>query len=143
MRMIMLSLAMALTFAACRPDYEPTDSPPTSVPSVLPPLYEADSYEELVEQNWTAIADDAPSIAFEEFAKAVEANKDPSEDLEDVYAALFAIASQHAFIQGEALNDRYFLAAAALSCWWHPPGALAPATDWMSMRPGLISNASE
>ena len=143
MRIVVSSLALALAVTSCRPPYPSVEPIRTSTPSVLSPLYEAESYKELVEDNWTAIADETPSVTFLEFAEKVEANSLPSEDLEDIYATLFAIASQHAFVQGESLDGRYFLAAAALSCWWHPPGSLPPSTDWISRRPALISDASE
>lgn len=143
MRIIASGLLLALTVTACRPNSEPTEPGGKSISPALSPLYETDSYQELVEENWTARASDPPSIDFSVFAEALLANRGPTEDLEDVYAAVFAIASQHAFAQSDTLDGRYFLVAAALSSWWHPPGTPTPNTEWVSRRPGLISSASE
>jgi len=129
---------LLIMLISCRPSYEAPS--PTSI---LSPTYQVDSYKVLVESNWLGFADEAPIVTFAEFDAIVEASKSPSEDIEDVYATIFAIASQHALAQRKPLEDEYFIVAAELACWWHPPGSLPSSSEWISTRPYVISLASE
>ena len=144
-RLSAISLLLILTLVSCRPPYPV--SIPTPVPEVQPPVlsptYQVDSYKDLVERNWSELVEEPPILTFTEFEAAVDANRLPSEDAEDVYATIFAIASQYAFVQQEPLRGDHFVIAARLVCWWHPPGSPPPLAEWTSRRPYVISNAAE
>lgn len=142
-RILVIGLLLALALASCRPPYPTVTPTPTPAPPILSPRYQADSYKELIERNWVAFADQPPTMTFDEFVRTVKANRLPSEDLQDVYATLFAIASQHAFAQGTPLDGDYFLVAARLASWWHPPSSPPASAKWISRRPYVISTAFE
>jgi hypothetical protein len=142
-RILILCFLLIPAVTSCRPACTTVTTTHTPTPLILSPLYQADSYRDLIEKNWIAYPDQPVSVTFEEFEKIVGSNKLESEDLEDVFATLFAIASQHAFVQGTPLSSDYFLAAADLSCWWHPPITPPPNAGWLSIRPDVILRASD